>query len=199
MRAAPRYRVSGVEIRIKHFGVRLRHRPRSSEDNKRLQARLEAKKARPAKAALRIFSLPTAPFAAAPQRRPGGSTVMSTNYSSGTQTATLVIAPIAARAAWYTARHQGRLSCCSRTPLLDGARELLASGFSAHTVIELRHAGSDAVAMRAVLGVAASLTVTANRTGRPVFRCQKATESDAAAPPVRPSKLAAGRALEAAQ
>jgi hypothetical protein len=116
---------------------------------------------------------------------------MSTNYSSGTQTATLVIATIAAP--------PGPPVVPQPQPLLDGARALLASGFSAHTVIELRHAGSDAVAMRAVLGVAACLTVTANRTGRPVFRCSKATESDAAAPPVRPSKLAAGRALEAAE
>jgi hypothetical protein len=85
----------------------------------------------------------------------------------------------------YTVRHQGRLLCRSRTPLLDGARALLASGFSAHTVIELRHAGSDAVAIRAVLGIAACLTVTADRTGRPVFRCQKGTENDAAASPVR--------------
>jgi hypothetical protein len=121
---------------------------------------------------------------------------MSTNYSSGTQTATLVIAPIASRGGRYTVRHQGPLLCRSRTPLLDGARALLASGYSTDAIVELRHAGSDHAAIRAVLGVAAGLTVADNRYGCPVFRRQKATESDAAAPPMRRRPMPAARQPE---
>jgi hypothetical protein len=92
-----------------------------------------------------------------------------TQYANRAQTATLVIAPITGRAGWYTVRHGGQLVGRSRSPFVDGALALLSRAFPAHTVIELRHAGSDAVAMRAGLGVAACLTVTDNRIGRPVF------------------------------
>jgi hypothetical protein len=112
---------------------------------------------------------------------------------------TIIIAGIPTRPSYYTARCDGLRLCSSGQPLLDGARALLASGFSAHTVIELRHVGSDAVAMRAVLGVAACLTVSANRASRPVFHCRKATKNDATASPVRSNNLPASHPLEAAE
>jgi hypothetical protein len=122
-----------------------------------------------------------------------------TQYANQAQTATLVIARITGCAGWYTVRLGGELLGRSRSPFIDGARALLARGFPTHTNIEMRRADSDVISMRAVLGVAACLAVTDNRIGRPVFRRQKATESDAAPSAVRPSKLAHGSALDTAE
>jgi hypothetical protein len=113
------------------------------------------------------------------------------NYSSGTQTATPVIGPIAGRSRWYTVRHGGQLVGRIRSRFVDGARARLAGGFPPHTVIELRHAGIDAIAMRAVLGVAACLKVTDHRFGRSV-RHRKAPPSDAAASLMRSGRLGVG-------
>jgi hypothetical protein len=49
--------------------------------------------------------------------------------------------------------------CTSSQPFLDGARKLLARGHSPQTILVMRHAGSDDVALRGSLGAAAKLTV----------------------------------------
>jgi hypothetical protein len=59
--------------------------------------------------------------------------------------------------------------CRSRQPLLDTARELLAVGYASDEVLQMRHAGSDVVAISATIGAAARLTVEGGPYG-PVFR-----------------------------
>jgi hypothetical protein len=51
------------------------------------------------------------------------------------------------------------LLCVSRQPFLDSARKLLARGHSPQTILVMRHAGSDDVALRGSIGSAAKLTV----------------------------------------
>jgi hypothetical protein len=51
------------------------------------------------------------------------------------------------------------LICTSRQPLLDAARVLLAEGVVPDTLIEMRHAGADHVALRAKVAAAAKLRV----------------------------------------
>jgi hypothetical protein len=107
---------------------------------------------------------------------------------------TITIAPIESRPGYYTARCDGRLLCRSRQPFLDGARELLASGYPADTVIVMRSPASDADRLRSTIGTAARLTVTDNRYGVPQFRRWAAPAGDVAAPPVRESKSPNGPA-----
>ena len=52
-----------------------------------------------------------------------------------------------------------RRICTSRTPLLAAARVLQKEGLPDETVLEMRHAGTDVVALRATIGTAAGLTV----------------------------------------
>jgi len=59
-----------------------------------------------------------------------------------TTTSIITIAAIQTRPGYYTARCDGRLLCRSRQPVVDGARGLLASGYSAETIIVLRHTAS---------------------------------------------------------
>lgn len=49
--------------------------------------------------------------------------------------------------------------CVSRQPFLDGARKLLDKGHDPRTILIMRHAGSDDVALRGSIGSAAKLTV----------------------------------------
>jgi hypothetical protein len=101
-------------------------------------------------------------------------------------TTTIIVAPIAGRAGYYTARCDGRLLCRSRQPLLDGARELLASGFSAEAAIVMRHAGSQIEALRSTVGAAARLTVAEGDRGAPRFRRWKAMPLREGSPPIAP-------------
>src|SRR5262249_37183 len=61
------------------------------------------------------------------------------------------------------ARCDGRLLCRSRQPFLDGARELLASGYPASAIVVMKHAGSELEALRSSIGTAARLTVNEDR------------------------------------
>jgi hypothetical protein len=54
--------------------------------------------------------------------------------------------------------------CRSWTPLLAGARVLLADGVAPNTVLHMRHTGSDMVALSSTVGAAAGLTVHEGHT-----------------------------------
>jgi hypothetical protein len=55
-------------------------------------------------------------------------------------------------------------------PLLGAARVLLAEGIAPETVLQMRHGGSDTVALTATVGVAAGLRVDeGGGTGTPRF------------------------------
>ena len=69
----------------------------------------------------------------------------------------------------FTAWLGNREVCTSTEPLCETARILLAEGFNPKTVIEMYHAGSTTLALRARLGAAARLTVVDNDEGTPVF------------------------------
>jgi hypothetical protein len=49
--------------------------------------------------------------------------------------------------------------CRSWTPLLAGARVLLADGVAPETVLHMRHVGSDMIVLSSTVGAAAGLTV----------------------------------------
>ena len=53
----------------------------------------------------------------------------------------------------------GRVLGAFSTPLCGAARVLASEGVPADTVLQMRHAGSDVVALAATVGVAAGLTV----------------------------------------
>jgi hypothetical protein len=100
----------------------------------------------------------------------------------------IIVAPIPARPGYYTARCDGRLLCRSRQPFLDGARELLASGYPANAAIVMKHAGSHVEALRSTVGAAARLTVEIDEQGRPIFRQWRGPRTRGAAPPMAYSK-----------
>ena len=85
----------------------------------------------------------------------------------------VTIAPIPTRPGCYTARCNGRLLCRSRQPFLDSARELLATGYPADTIIVMRHAGSAVESVRATVGAAAALTVSEEANRPPRFKLWK--------------------------
>jgi len=117
------------------------------------------------------------------------STSMPTRYTTQSSIAIVIITSIVGRRGWFTARHDGRLLYHSRTPLLDGARTLLAAGYPPNTILVMKHAASDVVALSSIVGAAARLTVNDNRLGTPQFRRWRAPGGDVAAPPVRHTRL----------
>jgi hypothetical protein len=113
---------------------------------------------------------------------------------------TIIIAPIPTRRGYFTARCDGRLLCRSRQPLLDGARELLASGYPAGDTIIMKSAGSEVDAMTSTIGAAAMLTVTEEVDRPPRFRRWKARDLGEGSPPIAPRKGSATSLwLEAAE
>ena len=67
----------------------------------------------------------------------------------------------------FEARLAGDVLCISETPLLDGARALLARGIALpNDTIVMRHAGSHVDALRARVGVAAGLAISDPAGGR---------------------------------
>ena len=84
---------------------------------------------------------------------------------------TIVVAPIANKAGYFSARIDGdrTLLCRSRTPLLDSARILLARGYAPSLVLHMRHDGVGESALWASLEVAAALMVEDSGRGT-VFR-----------------------------
>ena len=69
----------------------------------------------------------------------------------------------------FEARLAGELLCVSETPLLDGARALLARGLALpNDTIVMRHAGSDVDALRARVGTAAGLAISDPAGGRKI-------------------------------
>ena len=74
----------------------------------------------------------------------------------------------------FEARLAGDVLCVSETPLLDGARALLARGIAhPNDTIAIRHGGSRVDALRARVGVAAGLAVEDRPSGAPGLRLGK--------------------------
>lgn len=69
-----------------------------------------------------------------------------------------VIIEPASSATWHMTVDNEHLGV-SRTPLLSAARKLLARGIEPATELEMLRRGSETVAMRTTVGVAARLTV----------------------------------------
>jgi hypothetical protein len=84
---------------------------------------------------------------------------------------TITVSACRPRAHLFEASLAGRVLGVSRQPLLDAARVLLAEGHDPHTILAMRHAGSDTIALSAKLGAAAKLTVD---EGSPYFRAWRA-------------------------
>jgi hypothetical protein len=127
--------------------------------------------------------------------------VVPVNYIGPSYPSTCVVitvAPIQGRPSYYTIRADGRLLGRSRTPLLDGTRALLAAGYPPNTILVMKHAASDDVALTSIIGAAARLTVNDNRLGAPQFRRWRAAGGDVPAPPVRHTRLpSAGHRVDA--
>jgi hypothetical protein len=58
----------------------------------------------------------------------------------------------------------------SNQPLLTACRFLLSQGIPEHTVVEMRYSDRDDAYLRSTVGAAAGLTISDDRTGKPVFR-----------------------------
>src|SRR5437588_392179 len=71
----------------------------------------------------------------------------------------LTVRPRRDRPGVFDAHVGDRLICSSRQPLLDAARVLLAQGIVPDSIIEMRHAGADHVALRAKVMAATRLRV----------------------------------------
>jgi hypothetical protein len=84
----------------------------------------------------------------------------------------------------YQAEVDGKLLVpSSSTPFLDGARELIAKGYSPYAILEARRPGQSNWDLRAQLGVAAALDVRETANG-PIFRAFVASQSLLASPPI---------------
>ena len=97
----------------------------------------------------------------------------------------IVIAAIPTRPGYFTARCDRRLLCRSRQPLLDGARKLFASGFSAHAIVTMTQAGSEVVALPSTIDAAAGLEISSKGTD---FVPRRAVR---AGPPMRSGEVVA--------
>jgi hypothetical protein len=114
---------------------------------------------------------------------------VNSKYSSSpaaSSVAVIVIAAIHTRPGYYTARCDGRLLCRSRQPLLDGARALLESGYSADSIVVMRSVGSTVDRLRSTIVAAARLTVKEPDRGAPHFAKWKPFPSSPVAPPIAP-------------
>jgi hypothetical protein len=78
----------------------------------------------------------------------------------------------------------------SRQPLLDAARVLVKKGYDPNTLLVMRHLGSEAIALQALLEKAAKLTVEEGPHG-PRFVGRTRPKTRVAAPPIAPSVGAA--------
>jgi hypothetical protein len=79
----------------------------------------------------------------------------------------------------------------SRQPFLDGARVLVAKGYDPNTSLVMKHMGSDIVALRAPLGMAAKLSVEEGPHGPRFVGFRTDPKTRVAAPPIAPSAGAA--------
>jgi hypothetical protein len=75
----------------------------------------------------------------------------------------------------------------SRQPFVDAARVLVGKGYNPASTLEMRHAGSDTVALRAPLGKAAKLTVEEGPHGPRFVSFRTNPKTRVAAPPIAPS------------
>lgn len=89
------------------------------------------------------------------------------------------------------------LTCTSRSPLLDGARGLLADGRDPAATLVMRHSGSATDAMTAPIGLAATLTVKETMNG-PRLACWNTFPADPVAPGIAPTEGLARPARERA-
>ena len=98
----------------------------------------------------------------------------------------ITVAPVSAQPDYFQAWLADRNLCpASRTPFCDGARALLALGYSPTAPVVMRSADSATDRLRSTVGQAARLTVATGAQGRPKFRLWKAPPASAAAPPIR--------------
>jgi hypothetical protein len=79
----------------------------------------------------------------------------------------------------------------SRQPLLDGARELLNSGYPTDTVLVMKYAGSQVTAATSTIGTAARLTVSEEANRPPRFKRWKPRNLGEGSPLIAPAPLAA--------
>ncbi len=100
----------------------------------------------------------------------------------------------------FEARLAGALLCISETPMLDGARALLARGIAQpDDTVVMRHAGSHVDALRARVGVAAKLAIEDRPGGDPGLRLGKHRKRGtvrpmiARTPPRLPGQPSAGK------
>jgi hypothetical protein len=74
----------------------------------------------------------------------------------------------------------------SRQPFLDAARVLLGHGCDPSTILEMKHAGRDTVALRALLEKAAKLTVEEGPNGPRFVAFRTGPKACVAAPSIAP-------------
>jgi hypothetical protein len=89
-----------------------------------------------------------------------------------TVTITIEVSPSPGRAGRFIAAlaPSGRVLGAFSAPLCGAARVLLAEGIQPETCLQMRHAGSETLALRSTVGVAAGLAVSEEgSTGAPQF------------------------------
>jgi hypothetical protein len=103
----------------------------------------------------------------------------------------------------FDARSQEGVLCqASRTPFLDAARALLASGCDPNATIEMWHAGAEGYSLRSSVGIAAKLAVHERGRGAhpPIFALWESFPSTGDRPPAAAdqSEVALPPSLDAA-
>jgi hypothetical protein len=83
----------------------------------------------------------------------------------------ILVAAVSGRPGFFEAKLDsiGSVLCVSRQPFVDAARRLLEHGFSKKSVLRMSHGDSKVIALTALLGVAARLTVEESAYG-PIMR-----------------------------
>jgi hypothetical protein len=136
----------------------------------------------------------------APANPPKATTAAKGDFS-GVANLALIVSPsldkdgrqdYSTRGQLFDARVDGRLIVKrSTTPFCDACRVLLAEGIAPGTPIVMRHGYDGCDALKATVGVAAKLTVSDDRLGKPIFTKHKPYDgpaSTAVSPPISPAQ-----------
>jgi hypothetical protein len=112
----------------------------------------------------------------------------------------ILVSPIRTSPGRFQARREGTdelLVDSSRQPFVDAARVLVGKGYNPAGVLEMKHQGSDIIALRASLGKAARLSVEEGVNGPRFVPLRKGLKPCVDAPPIASGMSAASEVTPA--
>jgi hypothetical protein len=109
---------------------------------------------------------------------------------NGRSTIGIIVSPVRTSPGRFQARLASTselLVGCSRQPFLDAARALIGRGYNPLATLEMKHPGSDTVALRGPLAKVAKLTVEEGPHGPRFIPFRTGGKTRVAAPSIAPS------------